>query len=195
MELYDVVLWLHITVLLAAFFLTGAVHTAEWLTARAATVQEMRGVARPLAWGVGFGPVVGLMLLLGGWLVKLSDDRDPTYSFGDGWVWTGALALLVALGMGIGVEGPHATRLLGQLAEAPDGPPSPALREQATAAPVWAVSYGVPFMIVGVASNMVNKPSTGISVLVVAGAAALGALVGLLLRGAAVSGAPAGSSS
>jgi hypothetical protein len=181
MSLYDVMVFVHITVLVLAFVLTGAIHTSEWLTARAATVQEMRVLAAPQKWGMLFGPVVALMLLIGGWLVKLSEDRTAEFSFGDGWVWTAAVVLLLAFGAGIGVHAPHGEKLGKALGQAAEGPATPELRALATEPLPWVVGYVVPFMIIAVASNMVNKPGTAVSVLVVVIGAAVGALVGFLL--------------
>ena len=91
MELYDVVLFAHIAVLLFAFTLTGAIHVSQWLTVRASTVQEMRVLAKPQRWGFLFAPVVALMLGLGGWLVKLSHDRTEEFSVSNGWAWTASV--------------------------------------------------------------------------------------------------------
>ncbi|HUR50688.1 MAG TPA: hypothetical protein VMZ11_01050 [Mycobacteriales bacterium] len=178
MELYEVVLFTHIAVVLAAFALTGAIHVSEWLTVRASTVQEMRILSKPMAWGVLFAPVVALLLFLGAWLVQLSDDRAAAeYSFSDGWVWTAAVVLAFAFVAGFALEGPAAQRLGKALAEAPDGPATAELRAQASEPLPWLVGHAVPFMIVGVVSNMVNKPGTAVSLLVIA----VGAMVGLLL--------------
>lgn len=180
MELYEVVLFVHIAVVMAAFTLAGAIKASEWLTPRAATVQEMRQLVRPQAWGVGFAPVIALLLLLGGWLVKLSEDRSSRYEYGDGWVWTAAVVLAIAFVAGFALEGPHAERLIKALAAAPDGPPSPELRELAAAPLPWVLSHAIPLMIVGVVANMANKPGTAVSILVILVGAVLGSLIGLL---------------
>lgn len=180
MELYDVVLFAHIAVLLFAFALTGAIHVSMWLTVRAGTVQEMRVLAKPQRWGFLFAPVVALLLGLGGWLVKLSHDRSEHFSVSDGWAWTAAVVLLLAFVLGIGLEGPHADRLGKALAEAPDGPVTPELLSQASAPLPWVAGHAIPFMILAVAANMVNKPSTAIAVLDIVVGAAVGALIGAL---------------
>jgi hypothetical protein len=182
MELYDVVLFAHIAVVLFALSLAGAIHTSEWLTARAGTVQEMRVLAKPQVWGILFAPVVGLLLLLGSWLVKLSDDRSAQYSFGDGWVVLAIIVLVLAFVIGFGLEGPHAERLMKALAEAPDGPATPELKALATTAVPWVVGHAVTFAVVGVVCNMVNKPGTAVSTLVVVVGAVVGALIGALGR-------------
>lgn len=180
MELYGVVLFLHISVLLFAMALAGCIHVSEWLVVRAATVQEMRTLVRPQAWGVLFAPVVALLLLLGAWLVKLSEDRSETFAFGDGWVWTAVVVLAFAFVAGFALEGPHAERLIKALEEAPDGPATPELKALAGATVPWVVGHAVPFMVIAVVANMVNKPGAAVSLLVIAVAAALGSMLGLL---------------
>ena len=180
MELYDVVLFAHIAVLLFAFTLTGAIHVSQWLTVRASTVQEMRVLAKPQRWGFLFAPVVAGMLGLGGWLVKLSHDRSEHFSVSDGWAWTAAVVLLLAFGLGIGLEGPHADHLNKVLAETPDGPVTPELRALAATPLPWLAGHAIPFMILAVAANMVNKPGTAVAVLDIAVGAVVGVLIGLL---------------
>jgi len=180
MELYDVLLFLHIGVILCAFALAGSIHTSEWLVAGASRVEDMRTLARPQKWGVLFAPVVALMLLIGGWLVTLSEDRKDEYSFSDGWIWTAAAVLVFAFVAGFALEGPHAERLGKALAEAPDGPATPELKRLAGATVPLVVGHAVPFMILGVVSNMVNKPGTAVSLLVIAVGAVVGALFGLM---------------
>lgn len=173
------VLFVHIAVLLAAMALAGAIHVSEWLVARASTVQEMRTLVKPQAWGVLFAPVVALMLLVGAWLVQLSEDRPVEYSFTDGWVLTAVVVLVFAAVAGFALEGPHVERLSKALAEAPDGPATPELKALASAPVPWVVGHAVVFMIVGVVANMVNKPGTAVSLLVIVAGAVIGALLGL----------------
>jgi hypothetical protein len=180
MELYDVVKFAHIAVLLFAIALAGVIHTSEWLVVRSSTVQQMRALARPQVWGILFAPVVGLLLLLGSWLVKLSDDRSVTYSFSDGWVWTAIVVLVIAFVAGFGLEGPHAEGLNKALAEAPDGPATAELQALASARVPWLVGHAVTFAVVGVVCNMVNKPDAPVAVLVIVVGAIVGALIGLL---------------
>lgn len=174
------VLFAHIAVILLALALAGAIHTSEWLVPRAATVSEMRALAKPQAWGMLFLPVVALMLLLGSWLVELSEDESVTFSFSDGWVWTAAVVLVLLAVAGGAVEGPHAERLGKALAEAPDGPPTPEIRALAAERLNWMVGHASPFAVLGVVSNMVNKPGTPVSILVIVVAVLIGAGIGLV---------------
>jgi hypothetical protein len=180
MELYTVVLAAHIIVVLFAFTLAGAIQTSQWRVLRASTVQEMRILARPMAWGVGFAPVIALLLLLGGWMVQLSDDRDAKFSFSDGWVWTAAVVLVIAFVVGIGLEGPHSEKLIKALDAAPDGPATPELKALAGNRTFWIMSHVVPFAILGVVANMANKPGTAAAVIVILIGAVVGGIIGLM---------------
>jgi hypothetical protein len=180
MELYYVLVFVHIAVLVFAFGLTGAIHASEWLMAQAATVQDMRALGKPQKWGMFFGPVVALMLLIGAWLVMLSDDRRDEYTFGDGWIWTGALVLVLAFAAGIGIHAPHGQKLGMTLAKTPDGPPTPEIMAMIREPVPWVDGHAVPFMILAVASNMVNKPGTPVSILVIVVGAVVGSLIGLV---------------
>jgi hypothetical protein len=180
MDLYGVLVFVHIAVLLFAFGLTGAIHASEWLMASAPTVQDMRALAKPQKWGMFFGPVVALMLLIGAWLVMLSDDEAVEFSFGDGWVWTGALVLVLAFAAGIGIHAPHGQKLGLALFTTPDGPPTPEIMEMIREPVPWVVGHAVPFMILAVASNMVNKPGTAVSILVIVIGAVVGAALGMV---------------
>lgn len=102
MSLFEFVLFLHISVVLFAISLATVLHLAEWQASRATTVAELRVVSRPYAWGVLFAPIVVLLLILGMWLVNLSDD---TFEVGDGWAWTAIVALGLLLAGGPTVMG------------------------------------------------------------------------------------------
>jgi hypothetical protein len=179
MELYDLVLFLHLGVLLCAIALAGVLHASEWLLPRARSVAELRLISRPQSWGVLFAPIVAALLLLGMWLVKLSEDQDATYQLSDGWVWTAVVVLAILFISGAGIMGRHATQLAKVLDEAPDGPVTPDLRALATNPVPWVVGHANTFMAVAVVSNMVNKPGAAISALVIVGGTLIGAALGL----------------
>jgi hypothetical protein len=180
MELYDVVLFLHIAVLLCAIALAGTLHATEWLLPRARSVGELRLISRPQSWGVLFAPIIALLLLVGMWLVKLSEDQDTTYKLSDGWVWTAVVVLAVLFVCGAAIMGRHATELAKTLGEAPDGPVTPDLVALVTSPVPWVVGHTNTFMAVAVVSNMVNKPSAAISVLVIVAGVVIGSGLGLL---------------
>jgi hypothetical protein len=181
MELYDVVKFAHIAVLLAAIALAGTLHATEWLMPRAKTVGELRLLARPQKLGVLFVPVIALLLLLGAWLLKLSqDDGRAEYSFSDGWVWTAVVALVVLFACGGGIMGPHADKLNKAVDDTPDGPVTPELKAMAAAPVPWVVGHFNTFLAISVASNMVNKPDAPVAVLVLVVGTSVGAAIGVI---------------
>lgn len=180
MKLYDVVKFAHIAVLLAAIALAGILHATHWLMPRAKTVAELRVLARPQKWGVGFAPIIVLLLGLGAWLVHLSDDRAATYTYSDGWVWTAIVALAILFAGGVGVEGPHAEALNKAVDATPDGPITPELRAEVAKPLSWVLSHAMTFLAVSVACNMVNKPGAPVAILVLVVGTAIGGLIGLI---------------
>lgn len=181
MELYDVVKFAHIAVLLAAISLAGTLHATEWLMPRAKTVSELRLLARPQKLGVLFVPVIALLLLLGAWLLKLSkDDGRPHYSFSNGWVWTAVVALVILFACGGGIMGPHADKLNKAVDATPEGPVTPELKAMAGAKVPWVVGHFNTFLAVSVACNMVNKPSAPVAALVLVVGSAIGITIGLI---------------
>ena len=180
MELYDGVLFLHIATLLAAISLAGYLHVTEWQFGNATTVAELRLLFRPQKWGVLFAPVIGLLLIVGFWLVRLSEDQDTTYELSDGWVWTALIALAILFATGPGVMGPHTERATKVLDEAPDGPVTPELRAVVADRVSWVVGHAATFLAVSVACNMVNKPSGPVAVLVLVVGTSIGAAIGLI---------------
>jgi hypothetical protein len=179
MELYDVVKFAHIAVLLAAIALAGVLHATHWMMPRAKTVAELRVLARPQKWGVGFAPIIGLLLLLGAWLVHLSDDRAVKYDYSDGWVWTALIALAILFVGGIAIEGPHAEKLNKAVDATPEGPVTPELRAEVANPLNWVFGHAMTFLAVSVACNMVNKPGAAVAILVLVVGTAIGALIGL----------------
>ena len=180
MELYDVVKFAHIAVLLCAISLAGMLHATEWLMPRAKTVSELRILARPQKLGVLFVPLIALLLLLGSWLVKLSEDNASEYSFSDGWVWTAVLALVVLFACGGGIMGPAAERLNKTVDAAPEGPVTPELKAVVGHRLPWVVGHFNTFLAVSVACNMVNKPGAAVAVVVLVVGTAIGAAIGLM---------------
>jgi hypothetical protein len=180
MELYTVVLFAHIFVVLCAFALAGVLHATQWLMPSAATVSELRVLARPQKWGVGFIPIIGLLLLLGAWLVQLSEDEAITYEFSDGWVWTAVVALGLLFVGGAALEGPSANKLNEAVDAAPEGPVPPELRAHVASPFPWVSSHAQTFLAASVVFNMANKPEAAGAVTVLVVGTAIGALIGLL---------------
>jgi hypothetical protein len=191
MSSYEVVLFLHVLAAIAAFVLAGAHHAAEYLVRSATTVGQLRQLARVHRTGPLFAVLVVLLFVLGAWLLGISDEA---FSFGDGWVWTAIVALVVLFADGPAVMAPHGKAYGQALAQAQEGPITPELRAQATAPAVWAVGHMNTFLALGVVLNMLAKPSAAVCAVVLVVAAGLGAALGLRLRGWALAGPTAAAS-
>jgi hypothetical protein len=184
METYDVVLFLHILTLLCALGLGSILHAAEWGQRRATTIQELRTITRPYAWGKLFPVFIILLFAFGAWLLQLSDDR---FDFGVAWVWTAVIALAILMVSGGAVLGRHAAHYGKLLAATPDGPITPEARAAAFDTTAWTVSHMNTALAVSVVFNMVSKPGTAGAITVLVVGMAIGGTVGLLgARGRAV---------
>lgn len=175
MKLADVVLFLHILVVLCAFALASALHTAEILMRRAGTIAELRRLAKPGKLGPAFGVIVLLLFGLGSWLVHLDKSSDH-FAYSDPFVWTAIVVLVFLFVTGPTILARHHKRLERALDAAPDGPVTAELRALALdplAVMVGTISTGVAL---GVVFNMATKPNAAaaIAAILLAGATAAG---------------------
>ena len=192
MRLYDVVLFLHILTLLVAFGLGITLHHAEWSTRTARTVGELRTITGVYRRGTFFPVLIVLLFVGGAELVHLSKKNGEEFHFGDAWVWTALVSLVILMVSGGAVLGRHATRYAKLLAATPDGAITPEVRAATFEPLTWATSHMNTALAIAVVFNMVTKPSDDLSAI---GALAVGIVVGSLVgivgaRGGA--GAPAG---
>jgi hypothetical protein len=179
MHLYDVILFVHILTLLAAIGLGTTLHHAEWSTRRATTVSELRTITAVYRRGNFFPIFIILLFGEGAWLLHLSKKQDEAFHFGDAWVWTAIVALVILMVTGGAVLGRGASAYAKLLAAAPEGPITPDVRTATFATGTWATSHMNTFLAIAVVFNMVTKPSssaTAIGVLIVG--MAVGALLG-----------------
>lgn len=179
MDGYGVVLALHITSVVAAFFLAGALHASEYLMKGATSVAEVRRLTRTVRFAPLFAPIVIAIFAFGSVLLHL--DEGSAYDMGDAWIWTAMLVLLVLILDGPLVLARYAKRLDALVAETPDGPVPEAVRAQVTATVPWVVSHANSFLALSVILNMATKPGTGAAVATVVIGAALGASIGYAL--------------
>ena len=180
MELYDVVLFVHIATLLTAISLAGYLHVTEWQFRNAKTMSELRLLFAPQKAGALFGPIVALLLLEGMWLLHLSRDQSERFDFSDGWVWTAVIALAVLFASGAGYMGPHGAKTGKALFGMGDGPVTPEARALVAHRGVWVVGHFNTFLAVSVACNMVNKPGAPVAILVLVVGTAIGVVIGLI---------------
>jgi hypothetical protein len=158
--LFGVVLFLHITVAIAAFAMAGVMHTALNVVARGRSVQELRPWAAVMHRIEPLFPLMALLLLgLGIWLVHLGHRTDDAFSFSDGWVITAMVTLVGVEAAGGAVLAPHGKKLVALIHEAPDGPVTHDIRTAAFRPLFWDLVHVTTFGFVGVVFLMAAKPS------------------------------------
>lgn len=174
--LAGVVLFLHISVAIAAFMVGGVLHTALQMMPRAATVQEMRPWARVVHRLDPLFPFLALALLgLGAWLVHLEGDEGVGWS--SGWVITAVVALVVVEAASGALLAPRAKALVADIQAAADGPVPDAIRAQAKDPVIWNLAHVATVGFLGVVFVMAAKPTGWLAAVVVAVACALGVVV------------------
>jgi hypothetical protein len=170
----EVLLFLHIATALAAFFLSGTLHISEYQVRYTTTLQELRIVTRPYKYGALFAPLLVLLVGIGGRLASLGD-----YEMSEGWIWTSVVGALLLFVSGPLVMARHGKELGGALATAGDGPIPPALRSLVCEPRPWMVGHASTGLALGIVLNMVVKPETMGSVLVLLVGTGAGAWLGL----------------
>ena len=179
MHAYDLLLGLHITFVLAAFFLSGALHACEYLMKGAGSVAEVKRLLLPGK----FAPLFAVFVLgiFGCGEGMLHNDAGAGFHASDGWVWTAMVVLLILFLDGPLVLARAAKNLEKAVEAAPEGPVSPELRAEITSPVPWMVSHANSLMALSVIFTMTNKPGTPVAILVIVVATALGAGLGLAL--------------
>jgi hypothetical protein len=158
-DLFGVVLFLHIAVAIVAFAIAGVLHASLQALARGRTTQELRLWGRAMERLEPLFPILAALLLgLGIWLVHLGHRTDDGFSFKDGWVVTAIVTLVAVEAMGGAVLAPHGKKLCALIEQAPDGAVSPELRAAATHRPFWHLAHLTTFGFLGVVFLMAAKP-------------------------------------
>jgi len=183
MDLADLLLFVHLAAVAAAFFLGGVLHVSEWQVRYATSMQELRLVTRPFKWGALFGPILLVILLAGGALAGRED-----FDMGEAWLWTSVVGTLVLLVDGPVVMAPHGKELGKAYAEAGDGPIPPAVRALVCEPRTWVVGHMNTGLALAIVFNMVVKPDTVGAVLALLVGSGLGGWVGLQRSKAALAG-------
>lgn len=177
-DLFGVVLFLHIGVAIVAFAMAGVMHTALQATARARTVQELRSWSHAMHRIEPLFPVMALLLLgLGAWLVHLGADTDDNFAFSDGWIVTAIVALIAVEAVGGAILAPRSKKLTGLIDGASDGPVPAEIRTCTTDPMVWYAAHITTFTFLGVVFVMAAKPEGQWAWLF----PAIGAVVGMVL--------------
>lgn len=188
----DVVLFLHIAVAVFTFGIAGLLLTGLTQMRRAESVAVLRSWERLTHRIEPWFPILVLVLIaLGGWLIALSDDE---FGWGDGWVLTSVITLVIMEAYGGIVLAPNGKRLHAMLETAPDGP-VPADVAVALRNPlVWAGAWGETGLATGILFLMPTKPAGAWSVLIVLVLGLVSVAVGYRLSGATAEGAKATTS-
>jgi hypothetical protein len=169
---YNVALFLHITVVLVSFMIAAVLHAALHVLTRAKTVQQMRPFAHLIHRLEPLLPILAIFIFgFGMWLIGASHKM---WHFGDGWILTGFITLVVIEGLAGALLAPHSKKLVAAVEAAPDGEPSAELRRQALDPFVWYIAHVATVGFLGVVFVMTNKPSGGAAVVIVIIAAIVG---------------------
>jgi len=159
-DLFGVVLFLHITVAIIAFAMAGVFHAALPAMSRAENVSQMRPWAAIVHRLDPLFPLFALLLLgLGVWLVHLGHGTDDAFSFKDGWVVTAIVALVVVEGLAGATLAPTAKKLVAKVHDSADGALSDELRRLAMSPKIWFPGHIATFGFLGVVFLMAAKPA------------------------------------
>jgi predicted integral membrane protein DUF2269 len=173
--LFGFVLFLHITVAIVAFMMAGVLHAALQALARAGDVRELRSWGRLVHRLDPLFPVTALLLLgFGAWLVHLSKGG---IGWGDGWLLTSLIALIVVEGLSGVLIAPKAKAMVKLIEQAPDGPVPAEVRQLSLDPAIWHVSHIATFGFTAVVFLMAAKPTGALPPVIVIVGAAVGVAV------------------
>jgi hypothetical protein len=173
--MFGFVLFLHITVAIAAFMMAGVLHAAMQALARANDVREMRSWGQLIHRLDPLFPIAALLLLgFGAWLIHLSKGR---IGWGDGWLLTSLIALIVIEGLSGMLVAPKAKAAVKLIEESPDGPVTQDLRRLSVDPAIWHISHIATFSFTAVVFLMSVRPTGALSPILVIVGAAIGVLV------------------
>jgi hypothetical protein len=172
---YNVALFLHVTVVILAFMVAAVLHVALNVMVRAKTVAEARSWAHVVHRLEPLLPILAVLILVfGAWLIGAS---HKVWHWGDGWILTALIALIVIEGLSGALLAPHSKKLVAAIDSAADGPMTADLRKQASDPVIWDLAHVASLAFLGVVFVMTNKPSGGGAVVIVV----IGAIVGVAL--------------
>ena len=173
--LFGFVLFLHITVAIVAFMMAGVLHAAMQALARADDIREMRQWGRLVHRLDPLFPVAALLLFgFGAWLIQLSKGR---VGWGDGWLLTSVIALIVVEGLSGVLVAPKAKAAVRLIEAAPDGPVTDEMRKLSVDPAIWHISHIATFAFTAVVFWMAVRPTGALSPILVVVGAVIGVLV------------------
>ena len=174
---YEVALFLHI---LGVFGIAGA-SVSFWIAMsvlrRIGTVQEMRSWTTLAVWSDRGFPVASVLVLAAGAYMV-----EDVWSWGDGWINTSLIALVV-MGAGGGLLMTPRVRAIQQAAaSAADGPVSAELRRLTEDPILWGTLCAFTGALLALIWNMTTKPGDAQSGMVLLAGFVAGAAASMLLR-------------
>jgi hypothetical protein len=165
---------LHILAAILGFGIAGAAHSTLFRIRSATEVRQVRDHLRVLEKTGPLFPVAAILLFVfGAYLIHLSSGEEK-FHWGDGWIVTAIVSLVVVEAVGGLVIGRRVAGLARSL-ESADGTVDDAMRARLADRPVWLASHFTTAVIASVVFLMTGKPSGTTSVLIVV----IGALVGV----------------
>jgi hypothetical protein len=181
MDSYRFVLFLHLCALLGAIGTSSLVHFSELRLRTAETVSAARTWASLIARAARVFPVALAVLLgSGAYLV------DRGWSWSSGWIVAGLVGVAVLFAVGGGVAGSRSRALARELSAAADGPLGERTVRLTRRHPAAVASWMNTGLALGIVFIMTTKLALAGSLIVLAAAAGLGALLGLRLRHRAI---------
>lgn len=172
---YEVALFVHI---LGVVGIAGAA-VAFWIAMsvlrRIATVEAMRSWSTLAVWSDRAFPVAALVVIAAGAYMV-----EDVWSWGDGWINTSLIALVV-MGAGGGLLMTPRVRAIRSAAQAaPDGAVPSDLRNLINDRVLWATLHAFSVGLLAIIWNMTTKPGDAAAGTIIVLAFALGAASGLL---------------
>ncbi|HVU61853.1 MAG TPA: hypothetical protein VHD58_09420 [Mycobacteriales bacterium] len=175
MDKRDVALFLHVGVVIIGFMIAAVLHASLHSMVRAQSAEQARPFAALVHRLEPLFPIVALLILgFGAWLIHL---EKGFVDWGDGWILTSLITLIVIEGLSGTLLAPRSKKLISAIDAAPNGPMSAELRRQASDPMIWDLAHIGTLGFLGVVFVMVSKPSGGVSVVLVV----VGVIVGVLL--------------
>jgi hypothetical protein len=174
-SLYEVVLSLHILSAVFGFGVAGVAHSTMFRLRGATDMKQVRGHLAVLdKVGPFFGVAALLLIIFGAYLIQIAPS-DADIGWGDGWIVTALVSLIVVEAVGGAVIGRAVKALSGKLEGVADGPVTAETRTLLADRQIWMASHATTAVIASVVFVMVGKPSAAGAVVIVV----IGALVGI----------------
>jgi hypothetical protein len=172
---YEIALFVHIIGVVA---IAGAA-TAFWIAMsvlrRIATIEAFRSWSTLAVWSDRAFPVAALILIAAG--AYMTED---VWSWGDGWINTSLIALIVMAAAGGMLITPRVRAFDRAARDAPEGPVPSDVRHLVNDRILWTTLHAFTVGLLGVIWNMTTKPDDAEAGIIIVLAFALGAASGLV---------------